>query len=281
MTPEAITDDRLAAHVAERELGGAMSIHRGSWPVTMALLALSAIPLTAGTLRLLQLAGGPVVIPADHRFDAFPLPLVVHIVAAATYALLGILQFVPRFRRSHPIWHRRVGRISVAAGLIVAISALSLTLFYEAQPGTGDVLFVLRLAFGSAMAACLVLGVTAVYHGDIAAHRAWMVRAYAIGLAAGTQAFTEGLGAAIFGTSVLAKGAGWVANLAVAEWSLRRPAIHRTAPIIGDFLLTNSRAARSRPGLPVGLGKPVDRFGPDTQRREMTMGPTGQGRGSR
>jgi Predicted membrane protein (DUF2306) len=68
---------------------------------------------------------------------------------------------------------------------------------------------------------------------DIAAHRAWMIRAYAIGLAAGIQAFTEGIGGATFGAGVLAadlaKGAGWVINLAVAEWALRRPARRRPA----------------------------------------------------
>jgi Predicted membrane protein (DUF2306) len=108
-----------------------------------------------------------------------------------------------------------------------------MTLFYEAQPGTGDLLYVLRLVFGSAMAACLVLGFAAVHRGDIATHRAWMVRAYAIGLAAGTQVLTEGIGDAIFDTGVLAadlaKGAGWVINLAVAEWALRRPARRRLA----------------------------------------------------
>ena len=55
-----------------------------------------------------------------------------------------------------------------------------------------------------------------------------MIRAYAIGLAAGTEAFTEGIVGAVFGTgelrSDLAKGAGWVINLAVAEWVIRRPA---------------------------------------------------------
>ena len=73
----------------------------------------------------------------------------------------------------------------------------------------------------------VVLGFAAARRRDIAAHRAWMVRAYAIGLGAGTQAFTEGFGGAIFGTGVLAtdlaKGAGWVVNLAIAEWALRRP----------------------------------------------------------
>jgi uncharacterized membrane protein len=196
--------------------------------VPVALLVLSAIPLTAGTLRLIQLAGGPAVIPADSRFASFPLPLVVHIVGASTYALIGILQFVPRFRRSHLDWHRRAGRLLAVAGLLVAISALWMTLLYEAQPGTGSLLFVLRLIFGFAMAGCLVLGVTAVRRRDIAAHRAWMIRAYAIGLAAGTQAFTAGIGGAIFGTGVLAadlaKGAAWVINLAVAEWTVRRPA---------------------------------------------------------
>ena len=44
----------------------------------------------------------------------------------------------------------------VVAGLLVAISALWMTLFYEAQPGTGDLLYMLRLSFGSALAACLV-----------------------------------------------------------------------------------------------------------------------------
>jgi hypothetical protein len=60
---------------------------------------------------------------------------------------------------------------------------------------------------------------------------AWMIRAYVIGLATGTQAFTGGVGGAIFGTGVLAadlaKGAGWAINLTVAEWAIRRPAARR------------------------------------------------------
>ena len=91
----------------------------------------------------------------------------------------------------------------------------------------------LRLIFASAMAACLVLGFAAARRRDIAAHRAWMIRAYAIGLAAGTQVFTEGIGGTIFGTGLLAadlaKGAGWAINLAIAESAIRRPARHRPA----------------------------------------------------
>jgi uncharacterized membrane protein len=196
-------------------------------PVPVPLLALSALPLTVGALRLVQLAGGPDVMVADDRFTGFPAALVAHILGATVYALFGAFQFVPRFRRRHPNWHRRAGRVLASAGLVVAGSALWMTLRYEPQPGTGALLFALRLVFGSAMIAFLILGVRAARARHIAAHRAWMIRAYAIGLGAGTQVFTEGLGAA-FGTGEiradLAKSAGWVINLVVAEWVIRRPA---------------------------------------------------------
>jgi hypothetical protein len=121
--------------------------------------------------------------------------------------------------------------VVTGAGVAVAGSALWLTLIYEAQPGTGHLLYVLRLAFASAMAASLLLGVTAIRRRDIAAHRAWMIRVYAIALAAGTQTFTQGIAGAIVGTGELrmdlAKGAGWVINLAVAEWAIRRSASRR------------------------------------------------------
>jgi uncharacterized membrane protein len=191
----------------------------------VALVVLSLVPLTAGALRLVQLAGGPAVIPADRRFEGFPAPLVAHIVAAAVYALVGSLQLVPSFRRRHLDWHRRAGRVLAVAGLTVAGSALWMTLLYAQKPGTGDLLYVLRLVVATAMVAALVLGVQAARAHDLDAHRAWMIRAYALGLGAGTQVFTEGFGEALLGTGDvrgdLCKGAAWVINLAVAEWAVR------------------------------------------------------------
>ncbi|ODU05292.1 MAG: hypothetical protein ABS81_07970 [Pseudonocardia sp. SCN 72-86] len=199
---------------------------RTAWPVPVALVALAAVPLVVGALRLVQLAGGPAAVPADPRFDAGPLPVVLHVVGAAMFVLLGAAQFVPALR--HSGWHRRAGRVAVAAGLVVAGSALWLALFVPPKSGTGDLLYLLRLVFGSAQAACLVLGVAAVRRRDLATHRAWMIRAYAIALSAGTQVLTIGLGHAAFGAGVLvtdlANGAGWIVNLAVAEWIIRRPA---------------------------------------------------------
>jgi hypothetical protein len=143
-------------------------------------------------------------------------------------------------------WHRRAGRGLAVAGLMVAGSALWMTLFYVPQPGSGHLLYVLRLGFGSAMTACLVLGFTAIRRRDVASHQAWMIRVYAIALAAGTQAFTDGIGGALFGTGELrrdlANGTGWVVNLAVAEWVIRRS--------------TTSRVRRGHLSQPTTLGTP-------------------------
>jgi uncharacterized membrane protein len=196
----------------------------------VAIMALSAIPLVAGTLRLLELAGGPEVMPADSRFAASPWPVAAHIVGAAVYLLAGAFQFVAGFRRRRPRWHRAAGRVLIVAGMIVAASALWMTLLYPPKAGTGDLLYVERLLFGSGMAASLILGLAAIRRRDIARHRAWMIRAFALALGAGTQAFTVGFAEALFGTGVVAHdlsmGAAWVINLAVAEWLIRRRAIH-------------------------------------------------------
>ena len=195
-----------------------------------ALLLLSAIPLTAGAFRLTELAGGAAITPANARFFASPLPVVLHIVSASVYAILGAFQFATGFRRRRPGWHRVAGRLLVLCGLLVGLSALWMTLFYPRAGGHGDLLYALRLLFGSAMVVSIVLGFAAIRRGDVKRHRAWMMRGYAIGLGAGTQVLTLVAGEMIAGppselSRALLMGAGWVINLAVAEWAIRkRPA---------------------------------------------------------
>lgn len=202
-----------------------------TWPVPAALIALVAFPLVAGTLRILELAGGPVVLPQNPRIDASPAPLVVHVLAAATYALAGAFQFPARLRRAHPAWHRRTGRVLVVAGLALAGSGLWMTLFYPGAPG-GVLLWAVRLVVSTAMGASLVLGFAAIRRRDIGSHRAWMIRAYALALGAGSQVLTQGFGEAVFGTSelstALSVSSGWILNAAIAEWI-----IHRSRPQVG------------------------------------------------
>ena len=204
----------------------------GGW-VPFALVALVLIPAIAGSLRLVELAGGPHAMPANPRITASPLPVVVHIMCAVPYAVLGAFQFSSSFRRRRPGWHRASGRVVVGLGLAVAFSALWMTQFYPRQPGTGELAYLFRLAFGSGTAASIILGFTAIRRGDGTRHRAWMTRAYALALGAGTQVFTQGTGSALFGTSELSTdlslGAGWAINLTVAEYIIRRHSSSRTS----------------------------------------------------
>ena len=228
-------------------------VRQRGWLVPAALVALSAIPVAAGTLRLTQLAGAGGLTP-DTRFGKFPAPVVVHVVSVAVYALLGAFQFARGFRRRHRTWHRRTGRVLVGAGLLVAASALVMTLAYAQKRGTGNLLYVTRLTVASAMAAFLILGISAARHREFAAHRRWMMRAYALGLGAGTQIFTVPIVGAAFGSGVVrrdvAMTAAWVLNLVVAEWLIRRqrgrpPASSAAVPRPRAVTLPDAAAVRA------------------------------------
>jgi len=213
---------------------------RSSWPALF--VALSVVPLAAGGVRLNQLVGGAPVTPSNARFFAAPTPVVLHIVAAFGFALVGAFQFAPGLRRRRSGWHRVAGRFTVVAGLVVALSGLWMTLFYARPPGDGDLLTAMRLGFGTAMAFSLVAGLVAVLRRDLTGHRAWMVRGYAIGMGAGTQVLTNLpwvllVGAPSESTRAVLMGAGWVINLVVAEVVIRRtgrigqPRSGTTAPV--------------------------------------------------
>lgn len=194
-------------------------------PAGLALLCV--VPVTAGGVRLASLASG-VVTPENARFFDSPVPVVVHVVGASLFLLLGIGQLHPGLRRRSPAWHRRAGRVIVAAGLAAALSGLWMSVFYALPAHDNDLLLAFRLLAGTGMAASLVLAVVAVRRRDIAAHRAWMLRGYALGLGAGTQVLTILPWALLVGppagtVRAVLMGLGWVVNLAVAEAVVRAP----------------------------------------------------------
>lgn len=199
---------------------------RAQWPVPAALILLSLIPVLAGALRLTELTGGAAMTPQNARFFASPIPVVTHIVSVTVYSLLGAFQFVPALRGRRG-WHRVAGRILIPAGLLAALSGLWMSAFYPLPAGDGIALFILRLVFGSAMLAGIVLGLVAIRRRDFVAHSAWMTRGYAIGVAAGSQAVVGIpwmllVGPADEPTRAVLLGAGWVTNLAVAEFVINR-----------------------------------------------------------
>jgi uncharacterized membrane protein len=192
------------------------------------LIALALIPVAAGVVRLTMLASGGPITGQNARFFGAPIPAVVHIVSATIFSLLGALQFAPGFRRSWPDWHRAAGRVVVLAAFGAASSGVWMTISYAIVPADSNLLHGLRLSFGWSMMFATARGLHAILGGDVAKHQAWMRRAYAIGLGAGTQALILGPAMLLFGEPDdscrgLMMGAGWLLNLTVAEWLIRTP----------------------------------------------------------
>ncbi|GAA2980140.1 DUF2306 domain-containing protein [Actinokineospora diospyrosa] len=201
--------------------------------VPAALLLLSAVPVIAGAVRLTRLTGP--VTQEGARFAAAPIPIVLHIVGATVFCLAGALQFSPALRRF--AWHRRSGRLVLPCGLIASLSGLYMAITYPHPPFDAPLVTVLRLVFGTAMTVALVLGFLAIRRRDFAGHRAWMIRGYAIGIAAGTQAVVTIPWVVAFGQPgplprALLLGVAWVLNSVAAEWIIRgrvaQPALVRS-----------------------------------------------------
>ena len=191
------------------------------------LILLSLVPAIAGTARLAQLAGGAEVTTANARFFAHPIPVVLHILSVIPYSMVGAFQFSPGFRRHNRRWHRAAGKLLAVCGLVAALSGLWMAHFYPWPAGDGMGVYVERLVFGTGMLLSIVLGVDAIRRRDFVSHGAWMIRAYAIGLGAGTQTLTHLPWFILVGkpgesARTVLMGAGWVINVIVAEWIIRR-----------------------------------------------------------
>jgi uncharacterized membrane protein len=207
-------------------------------PVLLILLAL--VPVAAGSVRLAELASGPEVTQDNARFLASPLPVVLHVLSVSVYAMLGAFQFSPSLRKRRPRFHRSAGRILIPSGILTAVTGLWMQTFYELPAYDGELLAVFRYFFGSAMLVSIGLGVAALLRRDFARHGAWMLRAYAIGMGAGTQVLTHVPWLLIWGEPeelprAVLMGAGWIINLLVAEWILMKRSIRQ-----------NPRAASAR-----------------------------------
>jgi uncharacterized membrane protein len=203
------------------------TLRRSDWLVPVSLILLSLVPAIAGTARLAELAGGADVTAKNARFFAQPIPVVLHILVVIPYSIVGAFQFSQGFRRRNRPWHRAAGRVLGVFGLLAALSGLWMAHFYPWPAGDGVGVYVERLIFGTAMVMSIVFGLDAVRRRDFKAHGAWMTRAYAIGMGAGTQVITHLpwfilVGQAGESARTVLMGAGWVINVVVAEWIIRR-----------------------------------------------------------
>lgn len=159
--------------------------------------------------------------------------LAVHVFTAMVALVLGPLQFVPAIRARRR-WHRRIGRAYLLVGVLpAALTAIPVALL------SGRIITQVGLvvpAIGWLVTAGLAL--RAIRRGDVAAHRAWMTRNYALTFLAVTARIVVPLllltllatgsvapaDAPAVVTSLIPVGQvlGWTINLIVAEVLIRR-----------------------------------------------------------
>ena len=197
------------------------------WGVTIGLVILSVVPAIGGIARLNSLAQP--ITEQNARFVAAPLPVVLHIIAALTFSVLGAFQFAAAFRRRSPRWHRLAGRVVAASGLVAGVTGVWMTVASDIPTAMqGPLLLATRLVVGSAMTLFIVLGVRSILQRDVPSHEAWMTRAYALGQGAGTQVLLLGVPAVFLGGDILGPTrdvlmlASWVTNAVFAEWLIHR-----------------------------------------------------------
>jgi uncharacterized membrane protein len=207
------------------------SLPRPSWKLLSSLWMLSFVPVIAGAVRLSGLAGGANgngMTPENARFMANPAPVVLHVLSASLFCVLGALQFDAALRQRFPRLHRISGRVTAPCGIVAALTGLWMTAAYAIPAELqGPLLYSVRMAVGLSMALAVTLSVHAVLQRRIDQHKAWMVRAYALGQGAGTQVLillpvTLMASAPTFIFRDVLMAAAWGLNMVFAEWLIRR-----------------------------------------------------------
>jgi uncharacterized membrane protein len=120
----------------------------------------------------------------DDLFARYPILTLVHIVPGLLFMILGPLQFNPTIRARHLRWHRLSGRVFVVCGLVVGISALAMSFGMPAIGGVNQA--AATTVFGTLFLFALCRAFWHIRQGEVALHREWMIRAFAIGLAVAT-----------------------------------------------------------------------------------------------
>jgi uncharacterized membrane protein len=193
-----------------------MTLKASLWTL-MALLALLVCAYAFG-ISLIPAIRPPLVQTLFHRH---PVAALAHFLGGGTALLAGAAQLSSRLRTRRIRLHRYLGRIYVLAILAAGVAGLVLAL--DSSAGS-----VARAGFGL-LAVCWLVSTLSGYYsirrGDLPAHRSWMIRSYALTLAAVTLRLylpasqIAGIPMAMAYPAIA--WLCWVPNLVAAEWFVR------------------------------------------------------------
>jgi hypothetical protein len=145
-----------------------------------AFAAMTLLALFVGVVALRYAAPSPVGVPPPLAANAFAWALPAHAVTAGLALLLGPLQFIRARSGRRARWHRVSGAAYAALCLASAPAGLVLALGTTSGPVAAAGFGLLALAWFAATG----LGVRAVLQRRFAEHGRWMLRSFALTLAA-------------------------------------------------------------------------------------------------
>ena len=214
-------------------------LSKREWTFLAFILAYSFIPTFGGLLRIGELTGGIAIIPGNPRAMAEPLPILLHIVSSFCFCLFGSLQFLPTMRRHAIDWHRFIGKVVAFSGCVSALTGLWMTVWFTFPEALqGPLLYWARIILSISMVGLIIGAVVLARKGNIGKHSSAILRAYAIGQGASTQAvlgilwiFFTGTEPAGLARDLLMVSA-WGINLLVAEYLIAETSVLMTSATV-------------------------------------------------
>ncbi|MFY0596976.1 MAG: DUF2306 domain-containing protein [Cognatishimia sp.] len=201
-------------------------LRKTNWRLPILLILLTILPVAASLYRLGDLAftdPASVSDPDILRFFHAPSPIALHVAFGSLFLVLGALQLSPGLRTRHRALHKRLGYAAALSALVFAISGVLMVFFYAPHSLSNIWIDIGRVIFGSAITIFILLGVWSAVAKNIPAHRAWMIRGYALSASSGIQSYLIAIVIVVNGSfdPQLADAMiwlGWIIGVIIAEW---------------------------------------------------------------
>lgn len=200
MPPAGLLSARASVTLPPRSSGVPASIMRAVWTFTILLAIIGVAVVIRRAIQLLVLPApsasrGP--FDLDPTFSGHRLLTMLHITPGLLFMVLVPLQFNRALRTRRPRLHRWTGRILVASGLVIGVTALVMSP-QMAIGGLNEQVAI--MLFAAVFLFALVKAYLAIRRGNVALHREWMIRVFAVGFAV---AFIRPIVGIFFATSRL------------------------------------------------------------------------------
>ncbi len=122
--------------------------------------------------------------PYNLGFNKFPTITALHVIPGAIYLALAPFQFITLIRSRWIGYHRWMGRLLVLMGLIIGACALFIAIVI---PFSGWIESVINGFFAILFVYSIIRGFVSIRAKQVAVHREWMIRSFAIGLSIATM----------------------------------------------------------------------------------------------